>query len=243
MTLVPSVPPAANPRHLSLSTEHYTPPDVVEAARASLGGIDLDPATSVEGNRVFVKAVKIYTADDDGFVVPWKGRVFLNPPGGKCDRVGTSVVNVEKTKRRTKVDVWTCDLAGKAPCQHDHQAVQSSQKQWWRKLVGEWGAGRVRSAVFVGFSLEILQVTQSGSDDGDLVALDFPICVPRARVPYYREDDGSSFRISERGSPPHASVLVFLPDMKREDESMSAFRRAFGAIGRVVVPLGRPWRS
>ena len=59
--------------------EWYTPPAIVEACRAALGGIDLDPASCEVAQRT-VKAAHFLTRADDGLAHEWAGRVFLNPP-------------------------------------------------------------------------------------------------------------------------------------------------------------------
>lgn len=61
--------------------EWYTPAPLIEAARAAMGGIDCDPATSEIANRK-VKARTIYTLENSGldFANTWKGNVWLNPP-------------------------------------------------------------------------------------------------------------------------------------------------------------------
>lgn len=65
--------------HNTGNNEWYTPPQFIEAARAVMGGIDCDPASSKVANRT-VKATKFYTADDDGRDKEWGERVWMNPP-------------------------------------------------------------------------------------------------------------------------------------------------------------------
>jgi hypothetical protein len=61
------------------SQEWYTDAAIIELARKVLGQIDLDPA-SCEKAQETVKARKYYCEKKNGLKLPWKGRVWLNPP-------------------------------------------------------------------------------------------------------------------------------------------------------------------
>ena len=60
-------------------TEYYTPIEIVEAARAVMGGIDLDPASSETANKQ-IKAARIFTVETNGLIQEWHGRIWLNHP-------------------------------------------------------------------------------------------------------------------------------------------------------------------
>jgi hypothetical protein len=192
--------------HTSDSDSWYTPPAIVEAARALMGGIDLDPASSAKANEV-VKADVYFDEAHNGFardwIAPTGGRVFLNPPGGYCDADGRRVIRANKGKAECRL-TGACGLAPG----HDHYGTRSAAKAWWEKLVDWYVDGVVEQAVFVGFNSEILRSTQVNESKSKLCCLDFPICWPKQRVRYFQEQDG---KLVEGAAPPHDSVIVWLP--------------------------------
>lgn len=228
-------------KHSSESVEHLTPAYVVEPARAVVGGFDLDPATTPFANEI-VGAQYIYTAADDGLHAPdgslreWRGRVFLNPPGGTLSE--------------------------------QERGTRSKQLRWWIHLCDEYVADRTTSAFFVGFNLEILQTSQQA---GAPCLLDFPHCIPRARIPFDVEVTSALAQLAEAHAaecahtvidmkkvsriekkveqlepfvggrvsgkqPAHANILVLLPETP---EQVELFQQHFAPLG--YVGLGR-WR-
>lgn len=85
-----------NVLHSSASKEHYTPPEIIEAARLTMQSIDLDPASCQLANTI-VKASRYYSVADDGLNQDWDfnrfpSKVFLNPPGGKTGNLSTQAL-------------------------------------------------------------------------------------------------------------------------------------------------------
>lgn len=75
-------PDLIDPRQLDAgdaSDGWYTPPWMIEKARALLGGFDTDPATCAAAQAV-VQAATWYTEVENGLLHTWTGRLWLNPP-------------------------------------------------------------------------------------------------------------------------------------------------------------------
>jgi hypothetical protein len=176
-------------QHSSASVEWYTPPEIVDAARTLMGGIDFDPASSLVANDT-VRASRYLTEGDDALSpAPWSGRTFCNPPGGK-------------------------------------RGNRSLQKLFWERLTTEWRAGAVSQAVFLAFSVEALQSTQSLA----MPMTRFPVCIPSKRIRFLSPDG------EPMGAPTHANAIVWLPPY---GASVEPFVDAFSWLGEIMVP--REW--
>lgn len=223
------MPRADNPRHSSATFEHGTPPDIVDAAHEIMGGIDLDPASCEKANS-YVEAAEYFEKEDNGYRLAWHGRVFLNPPGGLIDATGRPVYI--KTKARD-----ACTISGACGLKpgHKHEDVGSSAGRWWKKLALEYMNKHVEQAIFIGFSLEILQTSQV-EDDGLPLPLDFPICYPKRRLQFIALDKAG---IVPGDAPTHASFIAYLLPRVLPFDARERFVKSFSKFGRVVLPTSK----
>lgn len=66
--------------HGGANESWYTPDNCIAAARAVMGGIELDPATSV-GAQQSIQADRFFSLEDDGLAQEWQAQsLWLNPP-------------------------------------------------------------------------------------------------------------------------------------------------------------------
>lgn len=176
----------SNSKHSSASNEHYTPEYIVEPSRKCMNGIDFDPASCDQAQKI-VKATKFgsYVPGTLGsFDLGWNGNIFLNPPGG--------TLRIKKDDSKELVD-YKKSISEK-------YGTGSHTVAWWRKLVQEYDIGNTSQAIFIGFSIEILQTAQTNNTLRN--ALSFPICVPKERIKFIKEDG------SVGKSPTHANVII-----------------------------------
>jgi hypothetical protein len=183
-------------QHSSNSVEHYTPIEIVNSARQLMRGIDLDPASSyVAQQRIKAQdwyGIKQDGSRTDGLMVPWYGKVWLNPPGGLTSKHAPHLCSISKS--------YACI--------------------WWGKLMSEWQAGNIEQACFLGFTLELLQSIQKLGVGFPLQfpTVFFAKRIPFD----YPEDTKDGLPIGEteikKGTDPtHANFLTWIPGRKRRD--------------------------
>ena len=59
------------------NVEYYSPLEIVQAAKLTLGGFDLAPASCKVANER-INDPQYFSVADDGLTKPWHGRVLLN---------------------------------------------------------------------------------------------------------------------------------------------------------------------
>lgn len=128
--------------------ELITPSELVQAANAVMGGINLDPASSKIAQQ-FVQADEFFTPQQDGLnMQQWFGKVYLFPPSG-C-------YFFDK-----KIDKWKMTRASSP-------TLVSSHAIWFRQLYRKWLAKEVEQAIYFTNCPDMIRYEQK--------IFDFPIC-------------------------------------------------------------------
>ena len=122
--------------HNSGNNERYTPEHIIQLARKTMEGIDIDPASCEIVNNVLVKATQYFDKHTDGLRQEWNGRVWLNPPyeRGLIEAFVDKLLEEYRAGRTTEAVVLTNN---------------SSETRWYGKLLEESSAicvvsGRIR---------------------------------------------------------------------------------------------------
>ncbi|WP_126146885.1 hypothetical protein [Synechococcus elongatus] len=118
-----------------------SPLDIAEAARLTMGGIDLDPMSHAIANEI-VMASEFWTPKrtSDIFKLDWYGRVYLYPP--RRSQVCTKALEklwLEHNEGRVREAVFFCDrfeLLRACPWLHDYPICYPYQKPKILRLTG-----------------------------------------------------------------------------------------------------------
>lgn len=117
-------------------TEYYTPPNIIEAARAVMGSIELDPASSAQAN-ARIGAARYFTEEINGLAQPWvTPSLWMNHPYGKSEQ--KCAPNCRKK---------TCARRG-----FHSEAFKPGNTEWINKLVEEYECGNVKQACCITFA-------------------------------------------------------------------------------------------
>jgi len=103
------------------SDEYYTPAAIIEAARNTLGGIDLDPASSEIANGC-VRAKTFFKESDDALNRNWFGAVWMNHPFGR---------KTNKPWIKKLMAEWQSGRVAEAIC----ITFASTSEEWFRPLL------------------------------------------------------------------------------------------------------------
>ena len=98
---------------------------------------------------------------------------------------------------------------------------KSKTALFWQRLIEYRQSGSLNHAIFLAFSLEALQVTQSC----DLSIGDFPFCVPSSRMRFESPEGVPG------DAPTHSNAIVYVPGII---DNTVMFRRAFSKLGKVI---------
>lgn len=97
---------------------------------------------------------------------------------------------------------------------------KSKSVLFWQKLITLRHAGLLKHAIFLAFSIEQLQTSQSCSSS----MLEFPLCIPDKRLAF---EDRYGW---PQDNPTHANAIIYVPGTRDQTDT---FMDVFSSIGAV----------
>lgn len=150
--------------------DYFTPPEIIDAARKAMGGIDLDAASHWAANRVH-KIPNYFTATRSAMDHDWHGRVWLNPPYGNngpwFDRalkyLGSG--DVEQMCMLSPVWAFTTAVAAEFMARHTAMVLLSPTPKFWGNEAGKTGTNNPHAVVYLGDRVEEFRDAFSFNDN------------------------------------------------------------------------------
>ena len=177
------------------NVEWYTKSWAIEAARTTMGSIDLDPASCAEANER-VRAGRYFTKADNGLSPSWFGNVWMNHPFS--DGEEPCKPNCQKKRCRDPKKRGHC-ITERIP----------SNAEWINKLINEYEAGNVNAACCICWA--------STSEAWFHPLLAYPVCLVNGRQGFI---PGAGQKVS---SPSKGLAIAYLGP--RVDKFAAAFGR------------------
>lgn len=191
-------------RIVRLEEDWLTPVDYLPYIDALFGDIDLDPCTTEEANKQFLRARNFYVKEDDGLniEIPWTGKVYLFPPTYGC----CSWSNIRGT--------WKWGTRGGLQ-------GHSPTIAWFKRLLKEWKLGNVTEGLMFSINHEVLRKMPE--------LWDYPVCIP-----FDRANLVHGGRFYKMQNPVTWGFFVYLPPRSLEFDASQRFKEIFGHIGKVI---------
>ena len=193
--------------------EMYTPPEIIEAARRTMGGIDLDPASSLIANQR-VKADYIFTKDNDGLAQQWLGNIWMNHPFSKGEKACRPKQGRKKMcKKKNCIPKYKQgQLITRGHC--ITQDIPSNS-HWIDHLLAQYRENNLNQSCNITFG--------STSESWYQKLAVFPQCVLDGRTQYYKPNGEIAKGVTK------GSVVTYLGN------DLEAFAREFSPLGRIQI--------
>jgi hypothetical protein len=234
-------------KHSSAKDNHMTPRPFTNAAGATMGSIDVDPATTEFAN-IAIGAKTIYTAEDSGLDKPWHGRVWLNPPGG--------ALRIAERGTKSRAVSWWLKLVEEYEAKRTEQAIflafsleflQAVQKikggckdtQWPLRYCACFVESRIPFELEADVLAEELREERMAiiSSEAILSALSAP---DRARLDKIerriKECEANAGGRVAGDQPTHGNVIIYMPPEGDPALGAARFAHHFREFGRIHNP-------